>query len=138
MFVRRGFMSTNKTKAQLEVELKRAQKQIAKLEREAKKVKGESVHTAGDVLWMKQDLQGENKYKTMVEQLPLVVYINPTDDPSYTVYISPQIKNIFGYSAEEWLADPKLWSKTLHPQDRDRVLKEIKRIKESGEPLNLE
>lgn len=131
-------MSTNLTKAQLESELKLAQKKIARLEREAKKAKGKSSLPVTDVLGLQQNLQDENKYKTMVEQLPLVVYINPTDDPSYTVYISPQIESIFGYSAKEWLADPKLWSKTLHPQDRDRVLAEIIRVKNSGEPLNIE
>src|SRR6185369_7015112 len=134
-------MSTNKTKAQLELELKQAQKQIARLEREIEKgSRGNPSADQPELRSRPTDLAlGErNDYRTMVEQLPLVVYINPTHDPSYTIYISPQIKAIFGYSAEEWLADPKLWSKTLHPQDRDRVLAETKRIQDSGEPLNIE
>ena len=118
-------MSTNMTKAQLELELKRAKKEIAKLELQAKKAKGETLRPQGDLLWLKSDeqsSQNEYKYRLMVEQLPLVIYINPADDPSYTVYISPQIENIFGYSAEEWLTDPKLWTKMLDPQDYEHVL----------------
>jgi two-component system cell cycle sensor histidine kinase/response regulator CckA len=134
-------MSTNKTKAQLEVELKLAKKQIARLEREAKKTIGETLSPGGHMSSLKSDvrpLQEENKYRARLEQLPIVVYINPTNDPSYTVYISPQIETIFGYSTEAWLADPKLWSKMLHAQDRERVLAEMQRIRDSHQALNIE
>jgi PAS domain S-box-containing protein len=134
-------MSTTKTKAQLELELKQAKKQISKLESALKKAKGETLQPQGNLLWLKsneQSSQNEYKYRLMVEQLPLIIYINPADDPSHTVYISPQIKNIFGYSAEEWLTDPKLWTRMLDPQDYEHVLAEVKRIEDSGEPLNIE
>jgi PAS domain S-box-containing protein len=129
-------MSTTKTKAQLELELKQAQKQIAKLESALKKAKGETLQPQGDLLWLKS--KNEYKYRLMVEQLPLIIYINPADDPSRTVYISPQIENIFGYSAEEWLIDPKLWTRMLDPQDYEHVLAEVKRIEDNGEALNIE
>ncbi|HEX7293419.1 MAG TPA: diguanylate cyclase, partial [Solirubrobacterales bacterium] len=37
-------------------------------------------------------------------------------------YVSPQVEEITGYSQEEWLADPGLWSKLIHPDDRERAL----------------
>ena len=45
-------------------------------------------------------------------------------DPSVsrTTYISPQQADMFGYTSEEVLADPTLWSRTVHPDDRERVL----------------
>ena len=51
----------------------------------------------------------ETKYLSIVEQLPLVTYIDAIDELSTNIYISPQVEHIFGYSPEEWLADPKLF-----------------------------
>ncbi|MCQ3980717.1 MAG: histidine kinase, partial [Anaerolineae bacterium] len=39
-------------------------------------------------------------------------------------YISSQIKNLLGYSAEEWMADPQLWFNLVHPDDRDSIIRE--------------
>ncbi|MFZ0052441.1 MAG: PAS domain-containing protein [Desulfobaccales bacterium] len=68
--------------------------------------------------------QAEAKYRTLVEQIPMVTYTAPLDKARGTLYISPQIESILGYSPKEWLADPGLWVKLLHPEDRDRVLAE--------------
>ena len=71
--------------------------------------------------------QAEAKYRTLVEQIPMVTYTAPLDKALGTLYISPQIESILGYSPKEWLADPGLWVKLLHPEDRDRVLVESQR-----------
>lgn len=71
--------------------------------------------------------QAEAKYRTLVEQIPMVTYTAPLDKALGTLYISPQIESILGYSPKEWLADPGLWVKLLHPEDRDRVLSESQR-----------
>lgn len=69
--------------------------------------------------------QTEAKYRTLVEQIPMVTYIAPLDKASGTFYISPQIEAVLGYTPEEWLVDQELWVKLLHPDDRDRVLAEV-------------
>ncbi len=38
-----------------------------------------------------------------------------------TIYISPQIEEITGVSAEEWIADPELWLKIVAQEDREEV-----------------
>ncbi len=63
-------------------------------------------------------------YRGLLERVPAVVYIADTGDPGAWHYVSPQIKAILGYTPEEWCADPLLWSKRLHPADRERVLAE--------------
>ncbi|MGH3073024.1 MAG: PAS domain S-box protein [Gaiellaceae bacterium] len=65
-------------------------------------------------------------FREIVERLPLVVYIDELDDTTTPIYISPQIERLLGYSAEEWVADPNLYLTSIHPEDRDRVLEEIK------------
>ncbi|MCI0551526.1 MAG: PAS domain S-box protein, partial [Anaerolineae bacterium] len=80
----------------------------------------------------------EARYRSLVEQLPGIVYTNPAGDLSSTVYVSPQVKTFLGYTQEEWLEDPKFWRKVLHPEDRLRVLAEVDRVNQSGEMLDVE
>jgi PAS domain S-box-containing protein len=77
--------------------------------------------------------EAEARYRTLVEQLPLVIYIDALDERSSNVYTSPQLEPILGYSVEEWQSDPDLFVKALHPDDRARVLDEILTANESGE-----
>jgi PAS domain S-box-containing protein/putative nucleotidyltransferase with HDIG domain len=64
----------------------------------------------------------EAKYRTLVEQLPAITYIIEIGAVPRTTYISPQVESLLGFSAEEWLADPSLWVKQLHPEDRGYAL----------------
>ena len=68
--------------------------------------------------------EAEAKYRTLVEAIPAITYIDVASDTanSPTIYISPQVEPILGYSPEEWMADPELWMSSLHPDDRERVL----------------
>ena len=64
-------------------------------------------------------------FQELVERLPLVVYVDQLDDKSSPLYVSPQIAQLMGYSQEEWLADPDLFTNSLHPDDHERVLADI-------------
>jgi PAS domain S-box-containing protein len=70
--------------------------------------------------WL-DDLHPE-AYRTLVEGVPAVLYIDRPDEPSTNLYTSPQIEPILGFTVEEWRADPDLWAKQLHPDDVDRAL----------------
>jgi PAS domain S-box-containing protein len=70
--------------------------------------------------------EAESRYKLLVEQLPIIVYVNPVDNIVDTTYVSPQIQNILGYSPEEWLADPQFWRKRLHADDHDAVMNRVR------------
>ncbi len=61
--------------------------------------------------------EAEARYRTLVEQIPAIAYIDPVDDGP-TVYISPQTATILGYEPEAWYADKDLWKKLVHPDDR--------------------
>src|SRR5439155_1752779 len=64
-----------------------------------------------------QAADAEDRYRTLVEQIPAIAYIDPVDDGP-TVYISPQTATILGYEPEAWYADKDLWKKLVHPDDR--------------------
>ena len=80
----------------------------------------------------------ERRYRTLVEQLPLVIYVDALDAASSNIFTSPQIENMLGYSVEEWLSDELLFVKALHPDDRDRVLAAHARAHRTHEPLSTE
>jgi diguanylate cyclase (GGDEF)-like protein/PAS domain S-box-containing protein len=80
----------------------------------------------------------EDVYRSMVEHGPAVTYIDGVDDHASTVFISPQIAELLGYTPDEWVADPDLWAKVLHPDDRARALAENARHNETGERFRLE
>jgi diguanylate cyclase (GGDEF)-like protein/PAS domain S-box-containing protein len=61
------------------------------------------------------------KYRALVEQIPAIVYIDVADEDMSTTYVSPQIEQILGYTAQEYIEDPQLWEKILHPDDREQA-----------------
>nr|MDQ3005719.1 PAS domain S-box protein [Chloroflexota bacterium] len=83
-------------------------------------------------------LEAEARFRRLVEHLPTVVYMNAVGDASSTLYVSPQIESLLGYTPQEWLADPKLWSKVLHPEDRPHVLAQTAHVDQINEPFDME
>ena len=69
--------------------------------------------------------ESEARYRTLVEQIPAITYIAALDQASTTLYVSPQIKDLVGFTPEEYKADPDVWRKQLHPDDKARVLKAV-------------
>jgi diguanylate cyclase (GGDEF)-like protein/PAS domain S-box-containing protein len=82
--------------------------------------------------------EAEVRYRTLVEQIPAVTYVAALDEQRSTIYMSPQAEKLVEYSQVEWRADPHLWPKLLHPDDRQRVLEQAARIHESGDPFVCE
>ena len=82
--------------------------------------------------------ESEARNRRLIEHLPTVVYVNAVGDASSTLYVSPQIEAMLGYTPQEWTADPKLWSKTLHSEDRQRVLEQIALTDQNNTPYDME
>ncbi|MDF2754327.1 MAG: hypothetical protein K0S82_2710, partial [Gaiellaceae bacterium] len=73
--------------------------------------------------------------RSLREHLPLVTYIRSFEDRE-TTFVSPQIDRLVGYTADEWLADPGLFARLVHPDDRDEVLAERDTV-DAAKPVNL-
>ncbi len=80
----------------------------------------------------------EARFRALVEQLPMVVYINPIEDMRRMTYISPQVEAMLGYKPQEWIRDPGLWSRLLHHEDRASVLREAERASRTGDAFDME
>jgi diguanylate cyclase (GGDEF)-like protein/PAS domain S-box-containing protein len=75
----------------------------------------------------------EAKYRTLVEQLPLVTYIDALTASATSLYASPQVETLLGYTVDEWLGDPEFFPKILHPDDHERVLALVDHCNNTGE-----
>ena len=75
------------------------------------------------------------RYRTLVEQIPAVVFMAFLDKGIGEAYVSPQIETMLGFSQEEWLNDPVRWYQQIHPDDKARWSIEAAGLFMSGQPL---
>jgi diguanylate cyclase (GGDEF)-like protein/PAS domain S-box-containing protein len=78
------------------------------------------------------------KYRALVEQIPAIVYIDIADDTMATTYVSPQIEALLGITPQEYIEDAELWTKQLHPDDRERAVAEYLAGREAGDNFTFE
>jgi diguanylate cyclase (GGDEF)-like protein/PAS domain S-box-containing protein len=76
--------------------------------------------------------EAEERYRTLVEQIPVVAYIDRADGTDTPLYTSPQIEGLLGYNQQE-ASSGRLWRERLHPEDRERVLAADERFEKEGE-----
>jgi PAS domain S-box-containing protein len=75
------------------------------------------------------------RYRTLVEQIPAVVFMAFLDQGLSEAYVSPHVETILGFTQEEWLNDPVRWYNHIHPEDRERWSVEAAQLIISGRPL---
>jgi PAS domain S-box-containing protein len=80
----------------------------------------------------------EARYRALVEQIPAVTFMASLEAGLSDVYVSPQIETLLGFSQEEWMSDPVLWFRQLHPDDRDLWNHEFARGCATGGPFRAE
>jgi two-component system cell cycle sensor histidine kinase/response regulator CckA len=93
-----------------------------------------------DVTREKELEREQEQYRRLIEQLPLVTYVNtllPGARPRPT-YVSPQIEELLGYPAELWIDNDGLWDRIVHPDDFELVTSGEQLARERGEPFELE
>ena len=80
----------------------------------------------------------EARYRALVERVPAVVYEMGPDDERRTLFVSPHVEQVLGYTRDEWLDQPDIWIELLHADDREVVLAQHDRHNQTGEPWDLE
>ena len=76
--------------------------------------------------------EAEARYRTLVEQIPAIVYTAEFGADGHWSYVSPQIEHLLGFEPEEWVSNASLWFEQLHPDDRDRALEDERRSHSTG------
>ena len=80
-----------------------------------------------------QLVEAENKFRTLVEKIPAAVFIWELGENGACRYISPQIEKMLGFSVEQWLTDPQMWKRQLHPDDFEYALADDTKALETGQ-----
>jgi PAS domain S-box-containing protein len=81
--------------------------------------------------------RSEARYRTAFEELPALVYTEVHAIGGSWLYESRQVEDIMGYTPEE-SGQPGFWKQILHPDDRERVLAEDRRVELTGDPWRME
>ncbi len=86
----------------------------------------------------------EMRFRRVVERVPAIVYLESAsaDDDGVgvgeTIYVSPQVESILGFTPDEWQRDPVAWARQFHPYDRARVREQYRASQRSDEPFICE
>jgi PAS domain S-box-containing protein len=79
----------------------------------------------------------EERFRTLVEQLPVLVYSEPFAVGGSRMWVNPASQTMFGFSPEEG-GQKNFWKTRLHPDDRAGVLAEEARCEQTGDPFRME
>lgn len=74
----------------------------------------------------------EEQYRTLVEQMPMVVYQDLPDENATNIYISPQINELLGYQPEDFRQDPNIWKKLIYPDDYALAMDTVQNVIRDG------
>jgi PAS domain S-box-containing protein len=81
----------------------------------------------------------EARYMALLEQLPAIVYSEDSaGDRRSFVFVNSRVAQALGISPQDWMVDPRGWTESVHPGDREAVLEAKLRTAASGEPFQSE
>jgi PAS domain S-box-containing protein len=78
----------------------------------------------------------DSRYRTLLDQLPAIVFMASLDGGAPQAYVNPHIESILGFTQDEWLDDPVRLYRQIHLEDRERWSTDAAHMVVSGEPLH--
>jgi PAS domain S-box-containing protein len=82
--------------------------------------------------------KSEEKYRLVSENIPVAVYSALPDEHSTNLLISGKMEELTGYPGHQFIADPELWMKVIHPEDREQVWREVEKHRRERKSLDIE
>ncbi|MFN8223870.1 MAG: PAS domain S-box protein [Gaiellales bacterium] len=76
----------------------------------------------------------ERRFRDLVEQLPLAMYLAERTAGLPPVYVNPTIEALVGFTPEEWVRDRPFWS-LVDPRDLELVRSVDQQLQASDEPV---
>ncbi|MDY6939219.1 MAG: PAS domain-containing protein [Cyanobacteriota bacterium] len=96
--------------------------------------------TATDITQLKQAEEAlratQQRLGYLLTSSPAVIYSRRPDGDCATTFISDNIEEILGYSADRWLTQPTFWRDRLHLEDAPRVLESLANLGEREDRVN--
>ncbi len=82
--------------------------------------------------------ESADHYRALIEEIPALTYVAWADEIGSRAYVSPQLLSMTGFRPGEWLAEPDMWARRLHPEDREQVLRRFRNACARGERFTAE
>jgi diguanylate cyclase (GGDEF)-like protein/PAS domain S-box-containing protein len=82
--------------------------------------------------------RSEADFRTLVEQVPVMIYRAPADGTGATLFINSQATAALGYAPEDWTTDPNFWLDRLHPDDRPAILAAFAEGRATDQPVRVD
>lgn len=96
------------------------------------------VRNMSDTWRTKTELQqSEARFRTLVNNIPGLVYRCLTDEAWTALYISPSVEEMFGYRPDAFIARNTSLQSLIHPEDRNQVRRSVLEAIERREPFYL-
>lgn len=83
-------------------------------------------------------LHAEARYRTVLEQVPAIIYSVARSPAGRAGFISPSVERVLGFTPEEWFSSPDFWETRLHPEDHDRIAEATRLLYDHGQPFSEE
>jgi formate hydrogenlyase transcriptional activator len=80
--------------------------------------------------------ESEDRFRCMADKLPEVIWITALE-PEKVLYASPSFERVWGLPLDDLYKNPRLWTESIHPEDRERMADVFARWI-SSEPVNYQ
>lgn len=88
---------------------------------------------------LRESLQAlEGRYRSLSDHPLAITYFAALDNTRSIIYISCDVETLLGFAATDFLADPHLWFKHVHPDDRTLVMEELQHSYRIGTTFRAE
>ena len=77
-------------------------------------------------------VSAQNRLSHLMSFTPAVIYCFDVDGDNNATFVSENIKDLLGYEPDEYLEDRNFWVDRLHPEDKDRILREFPKLWKTG------
>ena len=123
-----------KSKVNVFVELFRKTVAIRLEEQQKNRLEAENLRVRSEMLHAERALRlSEERQSLIIDALPLALYHSPLrPDFSGPRFLNDRIERITGFPARAFEDEQGFWADRIHPDDRERVLRDVSAIKRDG------
>ena len=127
-----------KSKVDIFVDLYRKTEEIRRQAEQERRLLMDNLHVRSEKLKAEQALRRREEHQSIVLQsLPIALYTASVGDDRKLHFTNESVERITGFAPDSFLESPDFWASRINPEDRDRVLAQLRHLGEEG-GVNLE
>jgi PAS domain S-box-containing protein len=77
-------------------------------------------------------LKVKNRLNFILDTSPIVLYTSKASGDYGGTYVSGNIESLLGYKPTDFTSNPTFWVDNIHPDDREKVLKDLSQLYKEG------